>query len=111
MKGYLIWAAAVAAALGWVALRGQAADLEPGGTQADELQPRLQTDSHLTLGPPKESDSASDRELGYRFHRGMQEAGFGAEIGFGTGLFGGKATHDMALATFQYGWIFSDVVA
>lgn len=49
--------------------------------------------------------------VGNGFREDTFHAGFALGAGFGVRAFGGRISHDLALASVNFGWIFSDVVA
>jgi lipid A 3-O-deacylase len=49
--------------------------------------------------------------VGNGFREDTFDAGFALGAGFGTKVFGSSQTHDLALASGSFGWVFTDVVA
>jgi lipid A 3-O-deacylase len=96
---------AVGLAMGSTIAPGVAAEVDPN---ENGIPPRLELDSHLSLAPPAERIWAGG--VGEGFRRGTHEAGFSLGAGFGMAIIGSKETHDLALATLHYGWVFTEVV-
>jgi opacity protein-like surface antigen len=49
--------------------------------------------------------------IGSGFHKGLFQAGGTVGAGFGTRVFGTSVAHDLALASVNLGWVFTDVMA
>ena len=49
--------------------------------------------------------------VGNGFREDTFDAGFSLGAGFGTRILGSRQTHDLALASGSFGWVFTDVVA
>ena len=65
---------------------------------------------------PAECNPSSPRGIwndgvGDGFHEDTFHAGFALGAGFGVRAFGGTIAHDLALASINLGWVFTDVVA
>ncbi|MDB6111073.1 MAG: hypothetical protein JWR69_2823 [Pedosphaera sp.] len=105
MKNRQLGFLTIALVMGWSMTSCMAAEVRPG---ENDIQPRLELDSHLSLSPPAER--IWEGAVGEGLRRGTHEAGFSLGAGFGMRIIGSTETHDLALATLRYGWVFSDVV-
>jgi lipid A 3-O-deacylase len=101
------WCGTLIVGIGLVGARIQAADATAGGAQ-DQPPQHLAANSHLTLDAPAEKLWAGD--VGDGFQKGAHELALSAGAGFGIAALGGSQTHDMALATVDYGRMLTGVV-
>ena len=94
--------------------RVSAQDLPPPLTLA-RLQPDAQSgqlgDGNSSLSRDAAPSSLWRAGVGEGFNRGAQELGFSLGYGLGVKVFGGGTIHNWGIATAEYGWVLTDVVA
>jgi lipid A 3-O-deacylase len=101
----LMWLATTTAG----AQNSNAVEVAASAVETNSAPEEVMRSATLTLQPPRPG-IWKDR-LGEGFREDTLHAGFAFGAGFGIRAFGGTISHDLALASVNLGWIFTDVVA
>jgi lipid A 3-O-deacylase len=85
---------------------------EPVSSAASIVANSLFLDSQQSQGAPAPERKYSlwDTEPGEGLRKGVHHTGFALGAGLGTETFGTRHKHDLALATADLGWVFTDVL-